>query len=149
MWPTSSLLPWTSIFFSATSFKSAESHRRQVHPDLFKGANKLYRPIPRNMLIGRALEEGADRAAWAKRIERERKRRQSKSQKLKAVMNYEFEDSPLKSIATLYKSDPPAADTGAGAEEKSPLVIEAKKTKKSKKEGGRGETGCCRRSNGW
>lgn len=70
----------------------------QVHEELFKGANRRFKVVPRNMLEGKKLKSGMPREEWEKRIGNEEKRRREKSEKLKAL-GYEFEMPALKSVS--------------------------------------------------
>ncbi|OCL05663.1 hypothetical protein AOQ84DRAFT_344459 [Glonium stellatum] len=70
----------------------------QVHLNLFKGAGKRFKVVPRNKMEGALLKRGADRETWGKRISTEEKRRLEKAEKLKSLMGYEYEAPSLKSI---------------------------------------------------
>ncbi|KAI9708081.1 MAG: hypothetical protein M1820_004285 [Bogoriella megaspora] len=65
----------------------------QVHEKLFVGANRRFKPVPRNKIEGKSLSEpqGVDR--WQNRVEKESVRRSARKKKL-AEMGYEF-DAPL------------------------------------------------------
>ncbi|KAL9097178.1 MAG: hypothetical protein Q9165_000605 [Trypethelium subeluteriae] len=78
----------------------------QVHEKLFVGANKRFRPVPRNKLEGKRLKEGADREVWAKRVKMEEERRNSRSKKLRE-MGYEFDFPRLTDVATVPVKDTP------------------------------------------
>jgi nucleolar protein 15 len=69
----------------------------QIHENIWKGANKRFKKVPWSKLEGRKLKMGMDRERWSKRIENEKKRRQNKIDKLKAL-GYEFEPPALKEI---------------------------------------------------
>jgi nucleolar protein 15 len=71
--------------------------REQIHENLWKGANKRFKKIPRNRIEGRKLEAAASKESWDKRVKTEEKRRKEKSQKLKAI-GYEFDTPTLKTV---------------------------------------------------
>lgn len=117
----------------------------QVHPDLFKGSNRRFKPAPRNKMQGRHLRLGMDRETWDKRIEREEKKRKSKEEKLRE-MGYEYQAPAIKTSSKVPKKSQAEAKTEAEApkaltekphDEEDQEVAEAMKTvtaeKKSKK----------------
>lgn len=71
--------------------------KEQVHEELWKGANRKYRVIPRNKIAGKLLEAPKSKDVWAKKIQQESKRRRSKLKGLKS-MGYEFELPVLKTV---------------------------------------------------
>lgn len=136
----------------------------QVHPNLFEGANKRYKKIPRNKMAGLQMVRGAERGVWEKRVENENKRRAKKSKDLKEKLGYEFEPPALKSVDAVPKTST-AIEDGSGqklvespekgdateektevpekaapktkkskAEEPQALAVEPRKTRRSKKE---------------
>ena len=76
--------------------------KEQVHHDLFKGANRRFKKVPWNKIVGRQLEKPLSEAAWEKRVAKEQSRRSKKAAKLQAL-GYEFEAPEIKEIP------PPAA----------------------------------------
>ena len=66
----------------------------QVHPDLWRGADRRFKPMPRNRIEGRELKRERTREEWAKRIRRVEKRRESRRKGLEAL-GYEFEPPRL------------------------------------------------------
>lgn len=76
--------------------------KEQVHEDLFKGANRRFKKVPWNKIVGRQLEKPLSEAAWEKRVAKEQSRRSKKAAKLQAL-GYEFEAPEIKEIP------PPAA----------------------------------------
>ena len=92
----------------------------QVHPNLFKGAGKRFKAVPRNKMEGALLKRGADREAWEKRIETEEKRRMEKAEKLKSLMGYEYEAPSLKSVDAVPKKLKQVED----ADEEAPKLAE-------------------------
>lgn len=67
----------------------------QVHPDLFKGANRRFKAVPWNKMAGNQLERPLSESQWQGKIAKEEKRRASRADKLKE-MGYEFEAPALK-----------------------------------------------------
>jgi nucleolar protein 15 len=67
----------------------------QVHPDLFKGANRRFKVVPWNKMAGRQLERPLSESQWQVKITKEEQRRASRAEKLKE-MDYEFEAPALK-----------------------------------------------------
>jgi nucleolar protein 15 len=133
----------------------------QLHPEVWKGANKKYRIIPNTKLQGRQLQEPKSVEQWAKKSKAESRRRSKKAKDM-AALGYELPQQfktitldkdrikgitqPAKRGKALLKDDDGAArqllrengepsileqDEGEEAE-KSPVAV--KKIKKSKKE---------------
>ena len=114
----------------------------QVHPDLFKGANRRFKAVPWNKMAGNQLERPLSESQWQGKITKEEKRRASRAEKLKD-MGYEFEAPALKAAEakpllensaeeTKAIEAPPAAEETESKEEKQvaePEVVEAKATK--------------------
>jgi nucleolar protein 15 len=75
----------------------------QVHQDLWKGAGKRFKVIPRAKLAARFLAQPKGRAYWRKKVEAEEERRKEKVETLKEL-GYDFntpqvrkvEDVPMK-----------------------------------------------------
>ena len=63
----------------------------QVHPDLFKGAGKKFRVIPRNKMEAETLKAGLSREGWQNRIKVEKSRRRKKDMRIKEIMDYSYE----------------------------------------------------------
>lgn len=70
----------------------------QLHPDIWKGANRRFKKTPWNKIEKKRLERGKTRDKWAKSIQLEQKRRNLKAEKLKQLMDYEFEAPAIKSV---------------------------------------------------
>ncbi|KAF3765835.1 hypothetical protein M406DRAFT_256295 [Cryphonectria parasitica EP155] len=66
--------------------------KAQVHDELFKGANKRFKPVPWNKMEGKQMERPLLEDKWARKINKEKKRRAERAKKLEAV-GYEF-DTP-------------------------------------------------------
>lgn len=71
--------------------------QEQQHPELWKGANRRYKPVPWNKIDKQRLDRGKTRDKWTKSIEAEGKRRLAKAEKLKAL-GYEIELPALKGV---------------------------------------------------
>ncbi|KAL2829604.1 hypothetical protein BJY01DRAFT_123493 [Aspergillus pseudoustus] len=69
----------------------------QLHPELWKGANRRFKRTPWNRIEQKRLNKGKSRENWTKSIEQEQKRRLAKAEKLKEL-GYEFELPQLKSV---------------------------------------------------
>ncbi|KAL4782384.1 hypothetical protein BJX76DRAFT_292270 [Aspergillus varians] len=70
---------------------------QQVHPELWKGANRRFKPTPWNRIEQKRLDKGKTREKWSKNIEQEQQRRLAKAEKLKEL-GYEFDLPELKSV---------------------------------------------------
>ncbi len=99
--------------------------KEQVHENLFKGAGTRFKVDPRNKKAGLAMERGAEREVWEKRVEKENKRRTGRSKDLKETYGYEFNAPAVKSVKDASKpleveaSEPQQLLTEAPAETKS------------------------------
>ncbi|GAM84282.1 hypothetical protein ANO11243_022760 [Dothideomycetidae sp. 11243] len=74
----------------------------EIHPELFKGANRRFKAMPRNRLERGQLERPRGREVWEKRVKNEEKRRRSKAEKLKE-MGYEFEMPTVRKVSSVPK----------------------------------------------
>ena len=70
--------------------------KEQVHENLFKGAGTRFKVDPRNKKAGLAMERGAERDVWEKRVVNENKRRSGRAKALKEEFGYEFEAPKVK-----------------------------------------------------
>ncbi|KAF7716664.1 Uncharacterized protein PECH_008235 [Penicillium ucsense] len=120
----------------------------QLHPEVWKGANRRFKRTPWNQIERKRLLKGKTREEWSKRIDKEQRKRQAKAEKMKAL-GYEFDMPQLKAVEDVPVQVPeepkavesaPAA-TDEKAEEQPSKAIEApapaeeapKKAKKGKK----------------
>jgi nucleolar protein 15 len=120
----------------------------QVHPDLFKGANRRFKVVPWNKMAGRQLERPLSESQWQAKIAKEEQRRAARAEKLKEL-GYEYEPPALKAPeakpllenggaeeAPKAIEAPPAAEEETKAEEKEEEEekqgVEAKTTKATK-----------------
>lgn len=69
----------------------------ELHPEVWKGANKRFKTVPWNKIEGRKLELPMGKEGWEKRTEREKKRRERKNEKTKEI-GYEYDGAQLKSV---------------------------------------------------
>ncbi|EKV19485.1 Ribosomal biogenesis protein Gar2 [Penicillium digitatum] len=127
--------------------------KEQLHPEIWKGANRRFKVTPWNLIEKKRLAKGKTREQWSKSIESEQKKRQAKINKLKAL-GYELDLPQLKCVDDVPIQEAPKAVeaaeaieiTEAASEEavkavEAPAAIEApaptddtpKKTKKGKK----------------
>ena len=77
--------------------KCALIPKEQVHENLFKGAGTRFKVDPRNKKAGLAMERGAERDVWEKRVANENKRRSGRAKALKEDFGYEFNAPSVKS----------------------------------------------------
>jgi len=110
----------------------------QLHPDVWKGANRRFKRTPWNRIEKKRLDKGKSREQWTKRIDQEQRKRQAKADKLKAL-GYEIDLPQLKSVDDVPVQEPKAVEASETPAEE-PKAIEAPatnedtpKTKKGKK----------------
>lgn len=65
----------------------------QIHPELWKGANRRFKQTPWNRIEKKRVDKAKTRDEWTQRIGREQKKRLAKAEKLKSL-GYEI-DLPL------------------------------------------------------
>ncbi|RMX75790.1 hypothetical protein D0869_11300 [Hortaea werneckii] len=90
--------------------------REQVKENIFDGATRRRKPVPRNRLEGRKLMHGREREVWDRKVEREEKRRAGKQEKLKEL-GYEFEMPGVKAVSEVPVKATKEAEVGPGAED--------------------------------
>ncbi|KAL5050248.1 hypothetical protein BDW71DRAFT_173465 [Aspergillus fruticulosus] len=69
----------------------------QLHPELWKGANRRFKATPWNRIEQKRLNKGRTRENWTKNIEKEQKRRLAKAEKMKEL-GYEMQLPELKGV---------------------------------------------------
>jgi nucleolar protein 15 len=69
----------------------------QLHPEVWKGANRRFKRTPWNQIERKRLLKGKTRDQWSKRIEQEQRKRLAKAEKLKAL-GYEIDLPQLKAV---------------------------------------------------
>lgn len=112
----------------------------QVHDKLFKGANKRFKKVPWNKIRGRELDLGASEATWEKRIEKEKQRRDTKAEKAKKLLGYEFDAPKIKSAKNVAKQPVEQLTIAANSENETKAIEAAPSTEepsKSKKQKGK------------
>ncbi|KAF2840741.1 hypothetical protein M501DRAFT_1001758 [Patellaria atrata CBS 101060] len=97
----------------------------QVHPELFKNANRRFKTIPRAKIEGRKLRLGMEREGWEKRVQRESERRQKKAEKLKEF-GYEFDAPTPKGVDTVPVREQKSLENGGDVKSitEAPEIIE-------------------------
>lgn len=85
--------------------------KEKVREDLFKGANRRFKPIPWNKMAGHKLEKPQTESAWANKVTKEQGKRTKRAAKLKAI-GYEFEAPEIKAVPA-----PAAIEAAPEAEE--------------------------------
>lgn len=118
----------------------------QLHPEIWKGANRRFKKTPWNRIERKRVEKGKTREQWADVIGKEQKKRQDKAKKLKEL-GYEIELPQLKSVDEVPVRENPAEAEGEAVEADEPAkAIETpkdeakindtpKESKKAKKAG--------------
>lgn len=97
----------------------------QLHPEIWKGANRRFKRTPWNRIEKKRLEKGKTREQWSKRIEQEQEKRQAKADKLKAL-GYEIDLPKLKSVDEVpVQEETKAIEAGEEAAEEPVKAIEA------------------------
>ncbi|RFU27787.1 hypothetical protein B7463_g8551, partial [Scytalidium lignicola] len=114
----------------------------QIPENLFKGANRRFKKVPWGKIEARKLSLAASESTWDKRIEREEKRREEKTKKLKSI-GYEFEAPKIKStkgvakksseLQELAPTEESTQDEVLAIESVKAPALEAAKPKKGKK----------------
>ncbi|PSR78803.1 hypothetical protein BD289DRAFT_376243 [Coniella lustricola] len=74
--------------------------KAQVHDDLFKGGNKRFKPVPWNKMEGKQMERPLLEDKWARKINKEKKRRADRAKKLEAI-GYDFAAPELLSVEAI------------------------------------------------
>ncbi|KAL5334452.1 hypothetical protein BJX70DRAFT_378292 [Aspergillus crustosus] len=69
----------------------------QIHPELWKGANRRFKATPWNRIEQKRLDKGKTREKWSKSIEGEQQKRVARAEKYKQL-GYEFKLPELKSV---------------------------------------------------
>jgi nucleolar protein 15 len=103
----------------------------QVHPDLWKGAGKRFKVIPRARMEARRLNMPKGREYWRMKVEKETEKRAEKAAKLKEL-GYDFkmpavrqvEDVPMKDVPTVVEDETRKAIEGKAAAVEDPVEKE-------------------------
>ncbi|KAI9924000.1 hypothetical protein MW887_007458 [Aspergillus wentii] len=102
----------------------------QLHPDLWRGANRRFKRTPWNRIEKKRLDKGKTREQWSERIEKEQKKRLAKLEKLKSV-GYDIDLPQLKSVDEVPIQEEPKAIEGAETAEEPTKAIEAPAAKEA------------------
>ncbi|KAF5865775.1 hypothetical protein ETB97_002288 [Aspergillus alliaceus] len=107
--------------------------QEQLHPEIWKGANRRFKRTPWNRLEKKRLEKGKTREQWSERIEREQQKRIAKAEALKAL-GYELELPQLKSVdeVPVQQEENKTIEVSETAPEEPPKTIETLKEEKKK-----------------
>lgn len=97
--------------------------KEQLHPEIWKGANRRFKVTPWNRIEKKRLAKGKTREQWSKSIESEQKKRQAKVNKLKAL-GYELDLPQLKSVDDVPIQEAPKAVEAAEATETAEAATE-------------------------
>ncbi|PYH97582.1 hypothetical protein BO71DRAFT_346706 [Aspergillus ellipticus CBS 707.79] len=106
----------------------------QLHPEIWKGANRRFKRTPWNRIEKKRLDKGKTREQWTERIGREQKKRLAKAEKLKSVLGYDFELPQLKSVDDVPVQEAKAIEASEPAAEEPVKAIEAPSTEETKAE---------------
>lgn len=94
--------------------------KSQLHPNLWKGANRRFKAVPQNKIAANQLKKPKTETQWTEKIAKENKKRADQAQKLKE-MGYEFEPPALKAAqSAVTGKEAPKAIEAAKEEEASP-----------------------------
>ncbi|KAJ5191124.1 Nucleotide-binding alpha-beta plait [Penicillium cinerascens] len=96
----------------------------QLHPEVWKGANRRFKKTPWNRIEKKRLEKGKSREQWTKRIDQEQRKRQAKADKLKAL-GYEIDLPQLKSVDDVPVQEPKAIEASETPAEEPVKAVEA------------------------
>jgi nucleolar protein 15 len=88
--------------------------KEQLHPEIWKGANRRFKVTPWNRIEKKRLAKGKTREQWSKNIESEQKKREAKVNKMKAL-GYELDLPQLKSVDDVPVQEAPKAVEAAEA----------------------------------
>jgi nucleolar protein 15 len=101
----------------------------QLHPDLWKGAGKRFKVIPRARIEARRMEQPKGREYWREKVEKEEAKRKEKAALLKEL-GYDFvmpeirkvEDVPMKDIEEAAVAEVIVEDAPKAIEDKVAVV---------------------------
>ncbi|KIW05130.1 uncharacterized protein PV09_03682 [Verruconis gallopava] len=96
----------------------------QIHPEMWKGANKRFKVIPRGMLERKEMEKSKGRAYWKGKVDKEKEKREKKRKEMMAL-GYEYVPPALKSVDDVPMKEV-KADAGAkSAQQKEEAPLKA------------------------
>lgn len=106
----------------------------QLHPDIWKGANRRFKKTPWNRIEKKRLDKGKTREQWSDRIQKEQKKRLAKAEKLKAL-GYELELPQLMDVDQVpVQSETKEIEDSKPAEEPVKAIEEPKETETKKED---------------
>ncbi|KAK2591004.1 nucleolar protein [Conoideocrella luteorostrata] len=110
--------------------------KENVHEDLFKGANRRFKAVPRNKMAGFKLQKPLSESAWKTKVSKEKNKRAEQAAKFKD-MGYEFEAPDLKDVpppqpAQNSAEEPEAIEAAPVAEESTEAETKPSKESKTK-----------------
>jgi nucleolar protein 15 len=85
----------------------------QIHPELWKGANKRFKVVPRAMLERKEMERAKGREYWKGKVEKESSKREAK-RKAMEELGYEYQAPELKTVDDVPMKE--VAESGAEVE---------------------------------
>ncbi|KAI9841715.1 MAG: hypothetical protein M1837_000448 [Sclerophora amabilis] len=105
----------------------------QLHPELWKGANRRFKKVPWSRIEGRKLAMAKPREIWERKVGLEREKREKLSAKMKEI-GYDFEapslkgieDMPIREETKLIEAGPD--DDADGATKESTAIIQTEIT---------------------
>jgi nucleolar protein 15 len=106
--------------------------KEQVHEEIWKGANKRFKVIPRRKMEGESLKKRKTGEEWEKRIVKEETKRKRKAEALKEI-GYEFDMPDMKSVEEVVLElgqNDTTVEAKAVAPIEEPIPKKAKKGKK-------------------
>src|ERR1700755_3064410 len=86
----------------------------QVHPQLWKNANRRFKVVPRARLEGGRVEQPKGREYWRRKVEEEEEKRKRKMEVLQEL-GYDFAMPEVRKVEDLPMRDAAAATTTAAA----------------------------------
>lgn len=105
----------------------------QLHPDIWRGANRRFKKTPWNRIEKKRLEKGRTREEWTERIQQEQKKRTAKAEKLKAL-GYEMELPQLKGVDEVpVREEPKAVEAPETKADEPVKAVEAPQAKETEK----------------
>lgn len=103
----------------------------QLHPEIWKGANRRFKKTPWNRIEKKRLDKGKTREQWSGNIAREQKRRLAKAEKLKETLGYELELPELMDVDQVPVRDETKAIEDAKTAEEPVKAIEEPSSKET------------------
>ena len=96
----------------------------QVHPELFKHANRRFKPLPMNKMVGKHLDRALGETKWAGRVAKEEQRRAKRAAVLDE-MDYAWEAPALKAPVAIPLPVVEKAVVAVEDQEEAQTIVEA------------------------